>query len=78
VSSPTWLIEHRPPRSVHLLVMSSDTDPQSYPQSVEFLWREQNVPGMQRYVVNGLGHSRDTYQATLTPILDWFAAVADA
>jgi hypothetical protein len=63
---------------VHLLVMSSDTDPQSYPQAVEFLRREQNVPGVQPYLVKGLGHSLDTYQATLAPILDWFAAVADA
>ena len=77
-SSPTWLIEHRPPRSVHLLVMSSDTDPQSYPAAVEFLRREQNVPGIQPYLVKGLGHSLDTYQATLAPILDWFGAVADA
>ena len=33
-SSPTWLIENRPPPRVHLLVMSSNTDPQSYPQAL--------------------------------------------
>jgi len=76
-SSPTWLIEHRPPARVHLLVMSSNTDPQSYPQTQQFLLREQNVPGVQRYIVANLGHSLDAYQAVLAPVLNWMAAVAD-
>jgi hypothetical protein len=76
-SSPTWLIEHRPPPRVHLLVMSSNTDPQSYPQARQFLLREQNVPGVQPYIVQDLGHSLDAYQAVLAPILNWMAAVAD-
>jgi hypothetical protein len=76
-SSPTWLIEHRPPARVHLLVMSSNTDPQSYPQARQFLLREQNVPGVQPYIVQDLGHSLDAYQAVLAPILNWMAAVAD-
>jgi ribosomal protein L7Ae-like RNA K-turn-binding protein len=63
---------------VHLLVMSSDTDPQSYPASIESLRREQNVPGIQPYLVKGLGHCLNTYQARLAPILDWFTAVANA
>jgi hypothetical protein len=77
-SSPTWLIENRPPPRVHLLVMSSNTDPQSYPQSTEFLHRERNVPGVQPYIVKDLGHTLDTFRAVLVPILDWLAAVADA
>jgi hypothetical protein len=76
-SSPTWLIEHRAPPRVHLLVMSSNTDPQSYPQARQFLLREQNVPGVQPYIVQDLGHSLDAYQAVLAPILNWMAAVAD-
>ncbi len=76
-SSPTWLIEHRPPARVHLLVMSSNTDPQSYPQAQQFLQRERNVPGVQRYIVQNVGHSLDGYAAVLPPILDWLAAVAD-
>jgi hypothetical protein len=77
-SSPTWLIENRPPPRVHLLVMSSNTDPQSYPQSKEFLQRERNVPGVQPYLVRDLGHTLDAFRAVLVPILDWLAAVADA
>jgi pimeloyl-ACP methyl ester carboxylesterase len=77
-SSPTWLVENRPPRSVHLLVSSSSMDPQSYPQALAFLRRERNVPGIQPYLVNNLGHSLDAYQAVLVPILNWLAAVADA
>ena len=57
VSSPTWLIEHHPPARVHLLVMSSNTDPQSYPQAQRFLKRERNVPGVQPYIVQDIGHS---------------------
>ena len=76
-SSPTWLIENRPPPSVHLLVMSSDTDPQSYPQAREFLRREQNVPGIQPYLVKDLGHSLDAYAAVLPAILGWMADVAN-
>ena len=77
-SSPTWLIENRPPRSVHLLVMTSHQDPQSYPQALEFLRRERDVPGIQPYVVQDLGHSLDAYAAVLPPILGWLADVADA
>ncbi|MHB1473005.1 MAG: alpha/beta hydrolase [Dermatophilaceae bacterium] len=77
-SSPTWLIEHRRPRAVHLLVMTSDKDPQSRPQALEFLRRERNVPGIQPYLVRNLGHSLDAYQAALAPILGWLATVADA
>ena len=76
-SSAPWLIEHRPPPRAHLLVMSSNTDPQSYPQAKQFLARERNVPGVRPYLVNGLGHSLDAYQAVLAPILNWLAAVAD-
>lgn len=76
-SSPTWLLENRPPARVHLLVMSSNTDPQSYPQALQFLRRMQNVPGVQPYLVKDLGHSLDAYQAVLAPILSWMAAVAD-
>ena len=76
-SSPTWLIEHSPPARTHLLVMSSNTDPQSYPQARQFLLREQNVPGVQPYIVQDVGHSLDAYQAVLAPIMNWMAAVAD-
>ena len=76
-SSAPWLIEHRPPARVHLLVMSSSTDPQSYPQARQFLRREQNVPGVQPYLVQSLGHSLDAYQTVLAPIMNWMAAVAD-
>jgi hypothetical protein len=75
--SAPWLIEHRPPARVHLLVMSSSTDPQSYPQARQFLQRERNVPGVRPYLIKGLGHSLDAYQAVLAPILNWLAAVAD-
>ena len=75
--SPTWLLQHRPPARVHLLVMSSNTDPQSYPQTREFLRLMQNAPGVQPYLVQNLGHSLDTYQAVLAPILNWMASVAD-
>jgi hypothetical protein len=77
-SSPTWLIENLPPPRVHLLVMSSDTDPQSYPQSTEFLHRERNVPGVQPYIVKDQGHNIGAYKSVLVPVLDWLAAVADA
>jgi hypothetical protein len=77
-SSPTWLIENRPPPRVLLLVMSSDTDPQSYPQALEFLQRERNVPGVQPYLVRDLGHNIGAYKSVLVPVLDWLAAVADA
>jgi len=76
-SSPTWLTEHRPPPRVHLLVVSSVDDPQSYPEALAYLRLRQNVPGVQPYLVNGLGHSLDAYQAVLVPILSWLAAVAD-
>ena len=77
-SSPQWLIEHRRPPSLHLLVMTSNKDPQSRPQALEFLRRERKVPGIQPYVVANLGHSLDAYRAVLAPILGWLAAVADA
>lgn len=73
-----WLIEHRRPRSVHLLVMTSKEDPQSRPQALGFLRRERNVAGIEPYLVQNLGHSLDAYQAVLAPILGWLAAVADA
>jgi enterochelin esterase-like enzyme len=76
-SNPIWLLAHRPPARVHLLVMSSPTDPQSYPQARQFLRLEQNVPGVQPYIVQDIGHSLDAYQAVLAPILNWLAAVAD-
>jgi hypothetical protein len=41
------------------------------------LLREQNVPGVQPYIVQNVGHSLDAYQAVLAPILNWMAAVAD-
>jgi enterochelin esterase-like enzyme len=76
-NSAMWLLQHRPPARVHLLVMSSNTDPQSYPQARQFLLQAQNVPGIQPYIVQGIGHSLDAYQAVLAPILNWMAAVAD-
>lgn len=75
-SNPTWLLAHRPPAKVHLLVMSSNTDPQSYGLATGFLSREAKIPGIQPYLVDGLGHSLDAYQAVLAPILNWMAAVA--
>jgi len=76
-SSPTWLIEHRPPPRVHLLVVDSNTDPTSYPQALRFLRREQNVPGVQPYIVQNLAQSLDAYTVVLAPVLGWMAAVAD-
>jgi enterochelin esterase-like enzyme len=76
--SPTWLIEHRPPLTVHLLVMTSLTDPQSKPQSLAFLTREKNVPGVQPYVLQDLGHNLHTFGAVLPPVLGWLADVAGA
>jgi enterochelin esterase-like enzyme len=76
-SSPTWLIEHRPPLSTHLLVMTSQQDPQSRPQSLQFLRRVRDIPGVQPYVVQDLGHSLDAYAAVLPPILGWLADVAN-
>jgi enterochelin esterase-like enzyme len=76
-SSPTWLIEHQPPPSVHLLVVGSNTDSQSYPQALQFVRRAQNVPGVQPYIVQNLGHSLDAYKPVLAPILNWMAAVTD-
>ena len=58
--------------------MSSNTDPQSYPQAQRFLARERNVPGVQPYLVQDVGHSLDGYAAVVPPVLDWLAAVADA
>ncbi|MEP7034547.1 MAG: alpha/beta hydrolase-fold protein [Actinomycetota bacterium] len=77
-SSPTWLIQNRPPRSLHLLVMTSQQDPQSRPQSLQFLGRVRDIPGIQPYVVKGLGHTLDAYSAVLAPILGWLAEVAHA
>ena len=77
-SSPQWLIEHRPPLSTHLLVMTSERDPQSLPQSRQFLVREKGVPGIQPYVVKELGHSLQAYHDVLPPILGWLADVASA
>ena len=76
-SSPTWLVENKPPARVHLLVMSSDADPQSYPQALAFLRREQNVPGIVPYLVKDMGHTIATYNSVLVPVMDWLAAVAD-
>lgn len=75
-TSPTWLIEHRRPQSTHLLVMTSEQDPQSRPQSLQFLRRVHGIPGVQPYVVKDLGHSLDSYAAVLPPILGWLADVA--
>lgn len=69
-------VEHRPPRSVHLLVMNSDTDPQSYPQTLSFCGGTRTYPTYSRISLR-LGPFTDTNQTTLTPLLDWFAAVAD-
>jgi enterochelin esterase-like enzyme len=77
-TSASWLLEHLAPAPTHLLVMTSDTDPQSRPQSMRFLRREGKAPGIQPYVVPGLGHSLDAYHAVLVPILRWLAQVADA
>ena len=77
-SSPTWLIKNRPPPNVHLLVMTSQQDPQSRPQSLEFLRQVHDVPGIQPYVVRGLGHTLDAYAAVAQPILGWLADVAGA
>lgn len=76
--SPTWLIEHQPPLTTHLLVMTSMADPQSRPQSLAFLAREKNVPGVQPYVLQDLGHTLETFAAVLPPILGWLADVAGA
>lgn len=77
-ASPTWLIEHQPPLNLHLLVMTSMKDPQSRPQSLQFLINEKNVPGVQPYVLQDLGHTLDTFAAVLPPILGWLADVAGA
>jgi enterochelin esterase-like enzyme len=77
-SSPSWLVEHRPPLSMHLLVMTSQQDPQSRPQSLAFLRRERDVPGIRSYVVQDLGHSLDAYAAVVPPVLGWLADVANA
>jgi len=75
--SPDWLIGHHPPQHVHLLVMSSSTDPQSYQQARRFLQLTKNEAGVRPYLVKDLGHSLDAYQAVIAPILGWMAAVSD-
>jgi enterochelin esterase-like enzyme len=75
-SNPTWLLAHHRPAHVHLLVMSSNTDPQSYGLAIDFLKREEKTPGIQPYIVDGLGHSLNTYGAVLAPILNWMTTVA--
>jgi hypothetical protein len=58
--------------------MTSLTDPQSKPQSLDFLSREKNVPGVQPYVLQEMGHNLDTFAAVLPPVLGWLADVAGA
>ncbi len=77
-STPEWLILNHPPRQVHLLVMTSNTDPQSRPQAEQFLRRTRGLPGIQPYLIPNLGHSLDAYRAVLGPILGWFAIVGKA
>lgn len=77
-SSPQWLIEHRRPKTVHLLVMTSNSDPQSRRQGLEFLARERDVPGIQAYLVPNVGHSLSAYRAVLGPILVWLGSLTDA
>ena len=76
-NSPTWLVEHHPPQATHLLVVSSPADPQSWPQSSEFLRRAHLVPGVQPYLVPDLGHTVGAWQLVLPPVLGWLAAVAN-
>jgi len=78
LNSPLWLAEHRPPGAPHLLVMTSPPDPQSYRESMDFLRRTHNLPGVQPYVVQGVGHSMATWELVTPPILGWLAAVAGA
>lgn len=77
-TSAAWWVEHRPPHPIQLLVMTSDKDPQSRPQSLEFLQAERTVPGIQPYLVPGLGHSLNAYHAVLAQILRWMTQVAHA
>ena len=58
--------------------MTSIKDPQSKPQSLQFLAREKDVPGVQPYVLQDLGHNLDTFAAVLPPVLGWLADVAGA
>jgi enterochelin esterase-like enzyme len=76
-TSAAWLVDHRPPRPTHLLVMTSDKDPQSRPQSMQFLRQAGNVPGVEPYIVHGLGHSLNAYHAVLAPVLRWLTDVTD-
>ncbi len=74
-------LAHRAPAAadLHLLVMTSHEGP-AVPAAVPGSSSpdEKNVPGVQPYVLQDLGHTLDTFAAVLPPILGWLADVAGA
>ncbi|WP_409483870.1 alpha/beta hydrolase [Arsenicicoccus dermatophilus] len=68
-SDVAWMVRNRPVRDLRLMVMSSPTDPQSWPATDAFLKATQGVPGITPLVVPDQGHTLNAWRATLPTVL---------
>lgn len=75
LSSPLWLVQHQPPRSPHILLMTSSTDPQSYARTLQFL-HAAHSSGVQLYLVPEQGHTLTAWRTVLPEVLRWSTTFA--
>ncbi|AKT51164.1 hypothetical protein ADJ73_07275 [Arsenicicoccus sp. oral taxon 190] len=70
-SDVAWMLQHRPPANTKLLVMSSQADPQSWPQTSTFLNATRGIPGIRPLLIDGQGHTLNSWRKTLPTVLPY-------
>jgi hypothetical protein len=75
-NSPLWLIKHTLAYPVHLLIITSKGDRESwegvhYADAKKAIAAASGIPGVSTIVLPSGGHNFSTYAPTVGPALDW-------
>jgi hypothetical protein len=75
-NSPLWLIKHTLTYPLHLLIITSEGDRESwrgvhYADAQKAVTAAQGIPGVSTIVLTSGGHNFDTYAPTVPPALAW-------
>lgn len=77
-ASVAWVITHRDPKPLRLLVAYSPADPQSYPRTKAFLDLMGQHPGVFAARFEGLGHTWNDWRVTLPTVLPFLLGAGSA
>ncbi|MGZ6804974.1 MAG: alpha/beta hydrolase [Nocardioidaceae bacterium] len=71
LNSPSWLVAHRPPPAVDLLVFASRRDSESWASTARFLSLARSPLQVDRLIARAGGHNFEVVRKVLPPLLAW-------